>query len=101
MDDISDAGRSGGAASPRPAHDLAKVGQSKSPSETAGNPTECPTGSSRVWTQDEIDEEMLANEDLAGDDEREADMNCGKYPGSNGCSLAGTEWCDWSCPYSR
>ncbi len=47
----------------------------------------------REWTQDEIDEQAFC-------DEYEAEMNCGKYPGSNGCSLAGTEWCDWCCPYS-
>lgn len=39
------------------------------------------------------------------DDEEDADedgiaeMNCGELP-EGGCSLAGTEWCDWSCPFS-
>lgn len=33
------------------------------------------------------------------DDDSEDDMNCGELP-EGGCSLVGTEWCDWSCPYS-
>lgn len=32
------------------------------------------------------------------DDDDVWDINCGMGPG--GCSLAGTEWCDWSCPHS-
>lgn len=34
-----------------------------------------------------------------GDEEAEAEMNCGMGPTTH-CSLAGTEWCDWSCPFS-
>ena len=29
---------------------------------------------------------------------------CGRWQNgrlARGCSLAGTEWCDWDCPYSR
>lgn len=88
----------------------AKTGQAKDLAGGAGetvpltpkeNFEERPHPAERVWTQGEIDDELSDEADLAGDDELEADMNCGKYPGSNGCSLAGTEWCDWSCPYSR
>lgn len=48
MDEISRAGRSGGAASPGSAQDLAEVGHRKSPTGAAGNPLECPTGSYRA-----------------------------------------------------
>jgi len=33
------------------------------------------------------------------DELEEAEMNCGELP-EGGCSLAGTEYCDWSCPFS-
>lgn len=46
------------------------------------------------------------DDDMAFDDrdddeeaEDEAELNCGELP-EGGCSLAGTEWCDWSCPFS-
>lgn len=42
----------------------------------------------------------LDDDDFDDDDEGFDEMNCGKVPGG-GCLLAGTEWCDWSCPYSR
>jgi len=32
-------------------------------------------------------------------DDGDAEMNCG-LEGSGHCSLAGTEWCDWSCPFA-
>jgi hypothetical protein len=40
-----------------------------------------------------------------GDDEEldetaEAEMNCGMGPDGQ-CSQAGSEWCDWNCPFSR
>lgn len=48
-----------------------------------------------VWTQDEIDEDAFV------DDEEDDGDECGRW--NNGrltrqCRLAGTEWCDWSCP---
>lgn len=57
-----------------------------------GSPCECgrPTGQcvkgdlDRCPTEDDEDFE----EDLW-------DINCGMAPG--GCTLAGTEWCDWDC----
>jgi hypothetical protein len=53
------------------------------------------------WTQDRIDQEM------AGDNQHnhEDGADCGGF--NNGkfsyydCRLAGTEYCDWECPYSR
>lgn len=33
------------------------------------------------------------------DELEEAEMNCGQTS-RGGCDLAGTEWCDWSCPFS-
>lgn len=33
------------------------------------------------------------------DEEDFAGMDCGMGP-TNQCQLAGTEWCDWECPYS-
>lgn len=62
-----------------------------------------PKAANTNLSQEQIDDELSDDDgdDLAGDDDEEAFMNCGKYPGSNGCSLAGTEWCDWSCPFSR
>ena len=29
----------------------------------------------------------------------EAEMNCGRTS-SGGCTLYGSEWCDWDCPFS-
>jgi len=40
---------------------------------------------------DEIDE--------SDDDEDFTEMNCGRT-GQGGCSIWGTEYCDWSCPFS-
>lgn len=38
------------------------------------------------------------------DEDNEAEMNCGQHYDEAGklagCSLVGTEWCDWSCPFS-
>ena len=36
------------------------------------------------------------------DDEPEDDLmdECGFVPGEGVCMLAGTEWCDWECPYN-
>lgn len=48
----------------------------------------------RKWTQDEIDDEMLDD-----DEDSFAEMACGRTP-SGGCSQIGTEYCDWSCPFS-
>lgn len=48
----------------------------------------------------ETDYFLAGNEYEEGDDENaEAEMNCGEMP-DGGCSLAGTEYCDWSCPFS-
>lgn len=38
------------------------------------------------------------------DDEHDPAEECGRWQNgrlAKGCSLAGTEWCDWDCPYSR
>lgn len=43
--------------------------------------------------------DMLNDAPDDDDEDAEAEMNCGEMPGG-GCSLAGTEWCDWSCPFS-
>lgn len=53
------------------------------------------------WTQDDIDNDQI-DDDVDEDEqaEMEAEMNCGRYAGNKGCSLAGTEYCDWSCPFS-
>lgn len=50
----------------------------------------------REWTQDEIDEQMIVDDDDA--DELD-DISCGMRADDT-CALAGTEWCDWSCPHS-
>jgi hypothetical protein len=58
----------------------------------------------RVWTQEEIDAEV---ETCGDDDDYDGELS---YPGeecrrwSNGrlgpyCSKAGSEECDWECPY--
>lgn len=52
----------------------------------------------RQWTQDEIDEEMLSDDEGEKYDESE---ECGRWNNgglSKQCRLAGTEWCDWCCP---
>lgn len=51
----------------------------------------------------DIDPDQLSDLDDAwteDDEEAEVMMNCGRYAGAGGCSLAGTEWCDWDCPFS-
>lgn len=62
--------------------------------------TECDAPAPKAANQNAPADLIEDEDDSAGDCEEEALMNCGKYPGSNGCSLAGTEWCDWSCPFS-
>jgi hypothetical protein len=42
----------------------------------------------------------MLNDADDGDDEIElAELSCGELP-EGGCSLAGTEHCDWRCPFS-
>lgn len=43
------------------------------------------------------DREYYEDDDL--DDLDEADLNCGSHTKGQ-CDLAGTEYCDWSCPFS-
>lgn len=43
-------------------------------------------------------------DDALDDDDYDPGEECGRW--INGrlgklCTLAGTEWCDWECPYSR
>lgn len=48
----------------------------------------------------DMDECPLWHEDIEEDDEDMFDeMSCGQNS-EGGCDLAGTEWCDWSCPFS-
>lgn len=43
---------------------------------------------------------MSEPDDVFDDEESDdSDINCGQYKDGL-CALAGTEWCDWSCPYS-
>lgn len=39
------------------------------------------------------------HDDDEDDDMEMADLSCGELP-EGGCSLAGTEHCDWRCPFS-
>lgn len=48
-----------------------------------GDLTNCPS-----WEEEEADDDLA-----------EYDINCG-LAARGGCTLAGTEWCDWSCPHS-
>lgn len=45
------------------------------------------------------------DDDLNGaDDDYDPAEECGRWQNgrlARGCSLAGTEFCDWDCPYSR
>lgn len=50
------------------------------------------------------DLEYCDADDAADEDEFDPGEECGRW--NNGrlgkqCRLAGTEWCDWECPYSR
>lgn len=57
----------------------------------------------RKWTQEEIDAQMLDHGDEFDEDEYDPGEECGRWDnGSLGrhCTLAGTEFCDWECPYS-
>lgn len=50
----------------------------------------------------ETKEWLQLNSDPYADDEDAFDdlaQNCGQMQGG-GCSLAGTEYCDWECPFS-
>lgn len=72
MDEISGYGRSGGAANPRPAHDLTEVGQSKRPSPPLNNPLECPTAAGevaalRAWADRQPDETICELAHLLAD----------------------------------
>lgn len=54
------------------------------------------------WEQEMIDAEMLDDDELS--DEDAAAEECGRW--NNGrlmrhCVKAGSEECDWHCPYSR
>lgn len=53
----------------------------------------------RPWTQEEIDDELVDEEDELD----EALMNCSGFldGGVFVCSAAGSEDCDWDCPFSR
>jgi hypothetical protein len=60
----------------------------------------------RKWTQEEIDAQMLDHDDeidASTDDDYDPGEECGRWADgrlTNHCVLAGTEWCDWECPYS-
>ena len=52
---------------------------------------------SRMWSQDEIDDD-IANGDDEDDEMESLAQACGLY--TNGqCSMAGTEHCDFECPW--
>ena len=48
------------------------------------------------WWEPEIDEDEVIESEINGGDEE--DFDCG-YVRGEGCSLAGTEECDFECPY--
>ena len=55
------------------------------------------------WTQDDIDADMFRDEEPE-DHDRDPGEDCGRW--DNGrlmpqCRKAGSEECDWECPYSR
>jgi hypothetical protein len=57
----------------------------------------------KAVSQEEIDAEYI-NDDEGDDDDYDPGEECGRWQNgrlARGCSLAGTEWCDWDCPYSR
>jgi hypothetical protein len=39
-------------------------------------------------------------DDFEGDPLQEAMDECGFLPDEGICMLAGTEWCDWDCPFN-
>lgn len=63
--------------------------------------TECdvPPPAPTAANEDDADhlDDCVFDED---DDDDSDDMSCGELP-EGGCSLAGTEWCDWKCPHSE
>lgn len=51
-------------------------------------------------SQEMIDDQMLQDDDGELEQDWEDEANCGRM--SNGqCSMAGSEYCDWSCPFGR
>lgn len=64
---------------------------------------ECEAPSPKAANENAQIEDHLYEDDESDEDEDnwEDEANCGRYPGSRGCSLAGTEYCDWSCPFNR
>lgn len=63
-----------------------------------GTPCECgrPTGQ---CIKGDLEHCPAWEEEEADDDADLYDINCGMVPGQ-GCTLAGTEWCDWDCPHA-
>jgi hypothetical protein len=63
---------------------------------TQGEQTPVPANQDHDYA-DDLDDEELSEEDMAGEEcGRWINGRLGKY-----CSKAGTEECDWICPYSR
>lgn len=50
-----------------------------------------------IWFAPDYDENFLDEDD---EDQEFLDYSCGWMPGG-GCSKAGTEECDWSCPINK
>ncbi|MDE2096538.1 MAG: hypothetical protein KGL39_04770 [Patescibacteria group bacterium] len=49
---------------------------------------------------EDFDDYLDDSPDDEDDELAEAEFNCGLMPDGT-CSLAGTEWCDWDCPFSN
>ncbi len=49
----------------------------------------------------EPDEEIIEESFGDDDDDDEYEFDCGFYPGAGTCSKAGSEECDWDCPYRQ
>lgn len=69
--------------------------------EVMGEKTSCECGrESGKCIRGDLDECPLWHEEIEDDEDDGFDeMACGQNS-EGGCDLAGTEWCDWECPFS-
>lgn len=63
----------------------------------------CDACQAKWWGMQTFDDAPFEDADSDDEDDDlgdEAEMSCGLGPDGQ-CALAGTEWCDWDCPFSE
>ena len=77
-----------------------KVILSDSESANGGKVCETCAADNDVYQKPEFQYDPADDERDEYDEIAEAEMNCGMNSDGQ-CSQAGTEYCDWNCPFSR